>query len=475
LRQPHFGIRLLIATVAAAAALAFAGTAAAERYVVVYKQNETPANAAATLARAGGTVIARYDAIGVVVVEADVEAFAAAAARDSRIETVALDEVIATGQGGEASGPPEGDLPNSPAADADFFSSQQWNMRQIHAPEAHALTGGSPAVVVGLIDTGIDPGHPDLAQNIDAASSVNCVPGVVAAPAWLDDNGHGTHNAGTIAAASNGVGIVGVAPNVKIAAIKAGNSASQFTAAAVICAFEWVAARHLDVANASFNVDGLVFSYCHTDPAQQALWKAVKRAVRHALRAGATVVASAGNSNLDIAHPPFGNECVRAPSELAGVITVTGTGPTDVRASYSNYGVGFADVAAPAGDGPPPGGPVLSTWPSYLAPPPGRPPHEIDPSYPGPGATYRYMSGTSVGAAHVSGIAALVISRFGNASSPQNGKLRPNQVEALVQRTADAKPCPPDPTTCEGGQGYNSWYGHGRVNALRAVTADSGR
>ena len=92
-------------------------------------------------------------------------------------------------------------------------------MVQIHTPEAHAITGGSPAVLVGDIDTGLDYTHPDLAPNVDDAASVNCVggapvPGKVAA---MDDNGHGTHTAGTIAAASNGIGIVGVAPNVRIA------------------------------------------------------------------------------------------------------------------------------------------------------------------------------------------------------------------------------------------------------------------
>ena len=80
-------------------------------------------------------------------------------------------------------------------------------------------------MVVGDIDTGLDYTHPDLAPNVDFANSVSCVGGVPnqAPSAWNDDNGHGTHTAGTIAAARNGLGIVGVAPNVKVAAIKAGN------------------------------------------------------------------------------------------------------------------------------------------------------------------------------------------------------------------------------------------------------------
>src|SRR5439155_3244113 len=119
-----------------------------------------------------------------------------------------------------AEGPPPGDLPNSPVSDTDSLSPLQWDMRQIHTPEAHAITGGSPSVLVGDIDTGIDFNHPDLAQNIDVADSVNCLSGApVAGLAAQDDNGHGTHTAGTIAAASNGIGIVGVAPNVHIAGI----------------------------------------------------------------------------------------------------------------------------------------------------------------------------------------------------------------------------------------------------------------
>ena len=95
-------------------------------------------------------------------------------------------------------------------------------MRQIHTPEAHAITGGSPDVLVGDIDSGIDFTHPDLAPNVDIANSVDCSSG---APdqnpaAWFDLNGHGTATAGIIAAAANGVGIVGVAPNVRIAGIK---------------------------------------------------------------------------------------------------------------------------------------------------------------------------------------------------------------------------------------------------------------
>jgi len=110
-----------------------------------------------------------------------------------------------------------GDLPNAPATDADSLSGLQWDMRQIHTPEAHAITGGSPAVLVGDIDTGIDFNHPDLRQNIDVANSANCISGApVPGLAAQDDNGHGTHTMGTIAASgAGGAPAVGVAPGVR--------------------------------------------------------------------------------------------------------------------------------------------------------------------------------------------------------------------------------------------------------------------
>jgi subtilisin family serine protease len=497
LRRRKLGVLALLAWVIAT--LVLAGSAGAARYVVIYDRQSVPADAAERIARAGGRLVAEYDQIGVAVAESGDEAFADRVGRDKRVRAVSRDEPIAAVDP-EDELAAEGDLPNEPATDADTFSPLQWNMRQIHAPEAHAITGGSPAVEVAVIDTGIEPTHPDLINNLDPSKSTSCVPQSQPPlnPAWRDDNGHGTHNAGTIAAESNGIGIVGVAPNVKVAAVKAGNAANQFFAAPVICAFEWVAAHRFDVANASFNVDGPVFSYCHTNRAQQILWKAVKRSVQHALRAGVTVVASAGNNGLDITHPDYDgdgdidNECVRSPSELPGVITVAATGIEDRRASYSNFGMGYIDVAAPGGDpaqvaGPPPFNVapinvVLSTWPAALFSPTiicdplggsRFPPFPPSPACPreAPGtAYYRYMAGTSVSAAHVSGLAALVISRYGDADTLQNGKLRPGQVEAIIEQTADPKPCPPDPTTCQGGEDYNSWYGHGRVNALSAVT-----
>ena len=92
---------------------------------------------------------------------------------DIRIEGVSATSLFAT-QAAGALVDAASSLPgNAPASDTDPLSALQWNMRQIHAPEAHAITGGSPMVVVGNIDTGIETTHPDLAANIDFANSVS--------------------------------------------------------------------------------------------------------------------------------------------------------------------------------------------------------------------------------------------------------------------------------------------------------------
>jgi subtilisin family serine protease len=366
-----------------------------------------------------------------------------------------------------SAGPPPGDLGNAPATDADeTFFADQWNMHQIDVGPAHAITGGSPEVRVAVIDSGIDPTHPDFVNRIDHASSVGCqtgaaLPGVAN---WTDQIGHGTLVAGLIGAGDQSVGIIGVAPHVQLVIVKVANAGQPITPAAVACAFNYVATQEIDVANASFAVDkGLTGGadpldfWCRNDKADHAAIKLVQDAVQNARRSGTTVVASAGNNDIDLADPPFGNDCIRMPVELPGVIGVSSDTRTGMKSSTpgaaSNYGVGVIDLTAPGGDPAPqhggvPGGLVLSTF---------------------PGAMWRRTAGTSFATAHVSGVAALVVSRFGTTDSPQNGKLRPGFVEAVLQQTAEPKPCPPDPR-CVGGESYNGFFGHGEVDAFAAVT-----
>src|SRR5438309_5952980 len=415
----------------ASSVAAHAGTM--QNYIVLYGSSAVPADAAASIARSGGSLVYSYDQIGVAIARSDNANFRANIVKDNKVEGASATAAFATklnddaGSTADASGPSPGPLPNSPATDADFLSPLQWDMRQIHTPAAHAITGGSPSVLVGDIDTGLDYTHPDLAANVDDANSVNCVsgspvPGKVAAN---DDNGHGTHTAGTIAAASNGIGIVGVAPSVRIAGIKAGNADGFFFPEAVVCAFVWAGTHGFNVTNNSYFADPFYLN-CHNDPTQRAIWKAEQRAIRFAMSQGVTVVAAVGNFSDDLAHPTMDiqspddttpvartvhNDCVDIPAEIAGVLGVSAVGNLGLKSFYSSYGVGVVEVAAPGGDSrlqqtaAAPNGRVLSTYPAALISSCLRP--VVDPT----GATYCYLQGTSMASPHAAGVAALVASR----------------------------------------------------------------
>jgi subtilisin family serine protease len=508
----HVRFRVLLLALFAAAVVVTAGTAstssgagAAENYIVLFKGQSVPKDAATTISSAGGTLVYSYSQIGVAIASSSSASFRANLLKDNRIDGASSTTGFATqlpNEQAEAGGP-DGPLTNTPATDNDSLSGLQWDMRQIHTPEAHAITGGSPQVLVGDIDTGLDFTHPDLAANVDSANSVNCVSGVPVpgAAAANDDNGHGTHTAGTIAAASNGIGIVGVAPNVKIAGIKAGNAAGFFFPEAVICSFIWAAEHGFDVTNNSYFADPFLFN-CRNDPVQHAIWKAESRAISYAISNGVTVVSSAGNASEDLSHPAVDatspdnttpvtrdvtNACVVIPVEVPGVIGVSATGsfkqtdndsdPNDyLKSFYSSVGVSAVQVTAPGGDSVyrdpavSVNGRVLSTYPSSR--PCTRQVLE--------GTTkYCYLQGTSMASPHAVGVAALLISVLGHMS--------PGAVKGHLDQTADSQPCPtalpPNYAEvfgvgtesgvfypCQGGPGHNSWYGSGQVNAFNAVT-----
>jgi lantibiotic leader peptide-processing serine protease len=512
----HVQLRVLLLALFAAVVFVTGATAstsssagAATNYIVLYKGTGVPKDAASTISAAGGSLVYSYGEIGVAVARSDSGSFRDNLLKDSRIENASATAGFATqlpNEQAEVGSEANSVLPgNTPVVGVDPLEGLQWDMAQIHAPEAHAITGGSPSVLVGDIDTGLDYTHPDLAANVSDANSVNCtsgapVPGKVAAD---DDNGHGTHTAGTIAAAANGIGIVGVAPNVKIAGIKAGNADGFFFPEAVICSFVWAATHHVDVTNNSYFADPYLFN-CRNDPTQRAIWKAESRAISYAESNGVTVVSAEGNESEDLSHPvhdatspdtdpnPAGqdvtNACVVIPVEVPGVIGVSGTGnalQTDsggtaiggyLKSFYSSVGISTTDVTAPGGDsvfGRTPAaanGRVLSTYPSS------RPCTRkvVD-----NGATYCYLQGTSMASPHAAGVAALIVSMFGH--------MQPGNVKAYLDQTADPQPCPTflPPTyesffgvgvdsglffPCQGGSGHNSWYGNGQVDALNAIT-----
>ncbi|MFP8887181.1 S8 family peptidase [Streptomyces mangrovi] len=436
------------------------------------------------IARAGGTVVVTHRDIGVIVVHSANPGFAermrevrgvhsAGATRTAPLRSAGTTEVGAPQYVSE----PARTGAATAAAEGEPMEADLWGLRAIRADEAAKVNPGSDKVTVAVIDTGVDDTHPDLAPNFSAGQSANCVGGVAdtSEGAWrpyTDGDYHGTHVAGSIAAARNGIGVAGVAPGVKVSSIKVSEpDTSLFYPEAVICAFVFAADKGVEITNNSYYVDPYLYN-CEDDADQGAVVEAIRRAARYAERRGTLHVASAGNSNHDLASDAIvdgsspndttpvertidPSECLDLPTQLPGVVTVTATGVQDLKSYYSSYGHRVADVAAPGGDRfqipdtPSGNGRILSTMPND---------------------SYAFLQGTSMASPHVAGVAALLKSRHPWAS--------PAMLQLMMKAQADNPGCPEtyDPdgngvedSTCEGGKRVNGFYGHGIVDALDAV------
>ena len=420
---------------------------------------------------------------------------------------------------------------------AEPLAGRQWDMQMIGATPAgsYAAERGDPRVTVGIMDTGVDASHPDLAPNFDGRLSKNFVTDLPDAdgpcevttcqdPADVDDNGHGTHVAGIIGGAINGLGIAGVAPEVTLVSVRAGQDSGYFFLQAVVDALTYSADVGLDVVNMSFYIDPWLFN-CAANPgdspeeqAQQAATvEAVQRAVDYARGHGVTLVGSLGNESTDLGQPssddsspnfPEGSEreravdntCLSMPAEAAGVISVAALGPSGRKAYYSNYGIEQNDVSAPGGDAfdtpdfkVDPRGQVLSAYPEALGRASGDIDEQGEPTTPftvkdcagGVCAYYQYLQGTSMAAPHAAGVAALVVIRLGLPQGEGSFGLDPSRTEALLFRTATQRPCPTPEEyaytvdgaretrefthTCETGPHGNGFYGRGVVSAVGAA------
>ncbi|MFJ5293737.1 S8 family peptidase [Streptomyces sp. NPDC088348] len=451
--------------------------------------DRTLASVKRAVSRAGGSVVMAYDKVGVIVAHASNPDFAATlrrtrgvvsagATRTAPLPAASTTDTVTplrlTARQRKA-------LAAEAAPGADPMEPLQWDMRAIKADKAHARTPGSRDVTVAVIDTGVDDTHPDIAPNFDRGGSANCTTGRpdTTEGAWrptADESPHGTHVAGEIAGARNGVGITGVAPGVKVSGIKVGTASGFFYTEGIVCAFMWAADHGAGVTNNSYFTDPWYFN-CTADPDQKALVEAVTRASRYAERKGTVNVAAAANENFDLAShavtdplsPDDGtavsrtvdpSTCLDIPAQLPGVVTVSATGAKTLKASYSNYGLGVIDITAPGGD-------------SAAYQPPEPPATSSAVLGPVPGGGYAYMAGTSMAAPHVAGVVALIESRHPHAS--------PALVKSLLYAGADRLACPePYPidgdgdgkadAVCKGGREHNSFYGAGLADALHAVT-----
>ncbi|WHT20829.1 S8 family serine peptidase [Crossiella sp. CA-258035] len=346
-------------------------------------------------------------------------------------------------------------LRSTVAADEDL-SAQSWDMRAIKADRANKINPGSRDVVVGVLDSGVDPKHPDLVKALDPKLSAGCETGrpVNEVEAWSPlGSAHGTHVAGTIAAADDGKGITGVAPGVRIASVRVINDEGMIYPESAVCGFMWSAAKKFTLTNNSWFADPFFF-WCQDKPGEQVGFEAIRRAVAHAHRAQVLTVAAAGNFALDLTDPtsdpaaehPVNRKCKLLPGGLPGVVSVSSTGYDGALSSFSDYGRGAITVSAPGGDFSP-------------EPPPGQGPG--CPLSTVPGGQYGSMCGTSMASPHAAGVAALLASGLPWRSA--------DHLRFLLAAEADPKPCPSGDQRCTGSRLNNSFFGSGQVNALRAV------
>lgn len=445
-------LTLMLAVVAAMAA----GSAQADTFVVQAKALDFDAALVQQVEVQGGQVVARYPQIGVAIVESDA-GFPQRARAVRGLESVAPDRVLEFGMpetvpaadfAEAAANPPD-------SGDDDFYFDLQWGHDAVDAPEAWERTGERGAGVrVAILDSGIDCDHPDLEPNLDLALSASFIDGeaVCQLPAGFN---HGTHVAGTVAAADNAYGTIGVAPEAQIVAVKvlsAYTGSGSF--ASIIGGIVHAADVDADLANMSLGVRGglPVMADTHT------LIGAVQRAVTYARQQGTTIIASAGNDaiNFDTDTDASGNRLIAFPGGLHGVIGVSATAPEgwglspmtdlDLLSHYSSHGKTVVNFAAPGGDWDYPGDETCMVaglvYPCYVFD------YVLSTSNNG----WAWASGTSMAAPHVTGVAALIVGANGGNMSPSA------LLSALTHGAEDI-----------GEQGLDELYGRGRVNADRSL------
>ena len=404
-------------------------------YILVFDRDNLPAAVEKLVLNAGGELLFWFPEVGI----------AAARANDANFASVVMLDVSVTdvGAAGRWSVPqtvmfsPEFDEPTE--ADI-YYDAFQWDIRRVGADGAwDDGVSGSHDTVVAVLDTGIDASHPDLAPNVIFEACMQlagpCAPGTYTH--W-----HGTHVAGTVAAAFDGGKAVGVGPNLGLAAYQIFEPGGAGAYDPVIFwAVLNAASQGFDVINMSL---GGYYWFPQTGGDGAAVWTAWNRVMNYATQMGVTIVASAGNGGADV-----NGALYHIPGDIPSVINVSATGIQpepifpqadfyDIPASYTNFGAAV-DITAPGGEC---GDYCIWPYPGWY--------YYILSTMPGGG--YAFAGGTSMASPHVAGAAGLV--------KDANPGLNARQVKAILKRSADKI-------------GSRQLFGSGMLNVQDAVKAAS--
>lgn len=250
-----------------------------------------------------------------------------------------------------------------------------WGVERVNANDVWPDTG--TGVKVAIIDTGIDKDHPDLFTNIKGGQNFVSIRGSIDSSKWDDDNGHGTHVAGIVAGIDNDIGVIGVAPNASLYAVKVLDKRGSGYVSSIINGIGWCIDNGIKVINMSLGTTSDVQSF--------------HDACDLAYASGIVLVAAAGNSG--------GTDSVNYPAKYSSVIAVSATDSSNAIASWSSNGA-EVELAAPG----------VSIYSTYM------------------GGGYATLSGTSMASPHVTGTVALVLAN--------NSSLTPDGVRAKLESTA---------------------------------------
>ncbi|MCM3596668.1 S8 family serine peptidase [Metabacillus idriensis] len=445
------GIFAGILTTALCASAVFGGAAQTgqaqsveNKYIVIFK-NETnlPSGYKDLVEDAGGKITDTLERVGAVEVTSANPEFLKEVKKSSQIAEAGIqNKLYPETPAVEA----EYTLQEAEAANADLYESLQWDIKQVTGNgDSWKLPGGTGKaangkdIVVGVIDTGIDYNHPDLKANYAYGKSF--VPGY---PDAMDENSHGTHVAGSIAAKGR---TMGVGPDLKVAAYRVFGPTGGAETAHIAEALMTAADDNVDVVNMSLGGYDWFQNPEYATKDIVADVRLFNRAIKYAIQKGVTVVGSAGNNAVDISSPgklsgDDNGATHRSPSSQS-MIRVSAGGQLKNLAFYSNYGVGKIDVIAPGGDLGPNYNPATGA---------GR-----DNTYlclaTIPGGGYGYKGGTSMAAPKTAALAGIIIAKHGK------DKLSPAQVKHIVQSSSiDLFK-----------SGYDGEAGHGLINAVNAL------